>query len=104
MQSMVHNADADKQTTDPREELAVKKEIFDAILARQASRRTVLRGMAGAGAIAAMHTPGLGGISQVFAQDSLRTEILKIPGVGMGSPTDADWQKVGELCLGPTKD
>jgi multiple sugar transport system substrate-binding protein len=21
----------------------------------------------------------------------------------MGSPTDADWQKVGELCLGPTK-
>ena len=30
-------------------------------------------------------------------------EILKIPGVGKGSPTDADWQKVGELCLGATK-
>ena len=27
----------------------------------------------------------------------------KIPGVGKGSPTDADWQKVGELCLGATK-
>ena len=29
---------------------------------------------------------------------------MKIPGVGAGSPTDADWQKVGELCLGPTKE
>ena len=28
---------------------------------------------------------------------------MKIPGAGNGSPTDADWQKVGELCLGPTK-
>ena len=35
---------------------------------------------------------------------NLRKEILKIPGVGMGSPTDAEWQKVGEMCLGPTKD
>ncbi len=31
---------------------------------------------------------------------NVRAEILKIPGVGMGSPTDADWQKVGEMCLG----
>ncbi len=41
-----------------------------------------------------------------LAQDdaaALRAEILQIPGVGMGSPTDADWQKVGELTLGPTK-
>ena len=30
-------------------------------------------------------------------------QIMKIPGAGNGSPTDADWQKVGELCLGPTK-
>ena len=37
------------------------------------------------------------------AQDNLRAQILKIPGVGKGSPTDADWQKVGELCLGATK-
>ena len=28
---------------------------------------------------------------------------MKIPGAGNGSPTDADWQKVGALCLGPTK-
>ena len=38
------------------------------------------------------------------AQADLRAEILKIPGVGMGSPTDADWQKVGELCLGGTRE
>ncbi len=40
------------------------------------------------------------------AQDdaaALRAELLKIPGVGAGSPTDADWQKVGEMTLGPTK-
>jgi len=34
---------------------------------------------------------------------ALRAQILQIPGVGKGSPTDADWQKVGELCLGGTK-
>ena len=39
----------------------------------------------------------------VAAQDDVRAEILQIPGVGMGSPTDADWQAVGELTLGPTK-
>ena len=35
---------------------------------------------------------------------SVRAEILKIPGVGAGSPTDSDWQKVGEMCLGATKE
>ena len=35
---------------------------------------------------------------------SLRADILKIPGVGAGSPTDTEWQKVGEMCLGGTKD
>ena len=32
---------------------------------------------------------------RVLAQSDLRTQILQIPGVGMGSPTDADWQEVG---------
>ncbi len=35
-----------------------------------------------------------------MAQDDLRAAILQIPGVGKGPPTDADWQKVGEMCLG----
>ena len=29
--------------------------------------------------------------------------MLKIPGVGKGSPTDSDWQKVGAMCLGATR-
>ena len=45
------------------------------------------------------------GAMPAMAQDeaALRAELLQIPGVGKGSPTDADWQKVGELTLGPTK-
>jgi len=34
---------------------------------------------------------------------ALRAQLLQIPGVGKGQPTDADFQKVGELTLGPTK-
>ena len=59
---------------------------------------------AGVGALAVGTTSGLSLLArEAHAQSSLRTEILKIPGVGMGSPTDADWQKVGAMCLGATK-
>ena len=66
------------------------------------SRRAMLKGAAGAAAMAAVGAPALN-IRTAFAQDDLRAAILKIPGVGAGQPTDADWQKVGEMCLGPTK-
>jgi multiple sugar transport system substrate-binding protein len=67
-----------------------------------ASRKTVLKGVASAAALGT--TGALGGLSErALAQDDLRARILQIPGVGKGAPTDADWQKVGELCLGPTK-
>jgi multiple sugar transport system substrate-binding protein len=52
----------------------------------------------------------MGGVATGFsagpamAQSDLRAAILKIPGVGAGSPTDADWQKVGEMTLGPTRE
>ncbi len=64
------------------------------------TRRRLLQGATALGGFAAM-----GGLSALpaRAQDSLRAQILAIPGVGMGSPTDADFIKVGELCLGPTK-
>lgn len=71
------------------------------------NRRNLLRGAASVGAAAALGGVGTGITTRpVWAQDNakLRTEILKIPGVGKGSPTDADWQKVGEMCLGPTKE
>ena len=69
-----------------------------------ATRRSVLKGAASMAAVAAASTGTLGALTrQASAQDNLRAEILKIPGVGKGSPTDADWQKVGEMCLGATK-
>ena len=81
----------------------MKVEHYNAIINKQMSRRSMLQGAASVGAIAAM-----GGLipKQVSAggHSALRAEILQIPGVGAGSPTDADWQKVGDLCLGPTKE
>lgn len=82
----------------------MKVGIHELLMARQASRRSVLKGAAGAAAVLGSST-GLGGLaSSAFAQGNVRAEILKIPGVGAGSPGDADWQKVGELCLGGTKE
>ncbi|MFO1069790.1 MAG: hypothetical protein U1E14_14825 [Geminicoccaceae bacterium] len=82
----------------------MRLETYNRIQAMQASRRSLLKGGASLGVAAAMGGMGLGGLARPsFAQGDLRAEILKIPGVGVGSPTDADWQKVGELCLGPTK-
>lgn len=82
----------------------MKVGIHELLMARQASRRSVLKGAAGAAAVLGSST-GLGGLaSTAFAQGNVRAEILKIPGVGAGSPGDADWQKVGELCLGGTKE
>jgi len=79
----------------------VKVELYNQMVRGKMSRRNVLKGAASAGALAAM-----GGAVPAFAgsHSSLRAEILKVPGVGMGSPTDADWQKVGGMCLGPTKE
>ena len=87
----------------------MKLEVYNRLLQMQASRRSILKGAAGAGAVAALGSAGLVSpfspmTGKALAQDNLRAEILKIPGVGKGSPTDADWQKVGELCLGGTKE
>ena len=71
------------------------------LMAMQRSRRDVLKGAAGAAALAA--SSSILSSTPSFAEDSVVSQILKIPGAGNGSPTDADWQKVGELCLGPTK-
>jgi multiple sugar transport system substrate-binding protein len=83
----------------------MKQSLYEYAIAKsKASRRTFLKGAAGAGAVAAMS----GGLSSVatsaFGASDLRSAILKIPGVGVGSPGDADWQKVGEMCLNGTKE
>ena len=77
---------------------------YHRLMAMQASRRALLRGAAGTAGLALASGGALGALTRaVHAQDNLRAEILKIPGVGAGSPTDADWQKVGEMCLGGTR-
>ena len=83
----------------------MKVDHYKAIWRSQMSRRSVLKGAVSAGALAAVGgTLGTSFATPAFADEkSLRAAILKIPGVGNGSPTDADWQKVGEMCLGPTK-
>lgn len=80
----------------------MKLQQFETLMALQANRRTMLKGAAALSALAA--TGGVTGLApKAFAQSDLRKELLKVPGVGKGSPTDADWQKVGEMCLGATK-
>ena len=60
--------------------------------------------VAGASVIAAGSGASLGLFAKsASAASNLRSDILKVPGVGKGSPTDSDWQKVGAMCLNPTK-
>jgi multiple sugar transport system substrate-binding protein len=75
--------------------------VYEMLMAMQRSRRDVLKGVAGAAALAA--SSSVLSSTPSFAEDSVVSQIMKIPGAGNGSPTDADWQKVGALCLGPTK-
>ncbi len=78
----------------------MKVELYNYIRnAQKLNRRQVLKGMTAAGAAAMMPKLALGD-----AHSNVRADILKIPGVGAGSPTDSDWQKVGEMCLGATKE
>ena len=79
----------------------MRVEQYNAIVGRM-SRRGLLKGGVAMAAAAAM--PMAMGLRPAMAQDAaLRQQILAIPGVGAGSPTDAHWQAVGELCLGATK-
>ena len=77
--------------------------LYEQMMAMQASRRDALKGSAGAAAALATFGPLSLASSAAYAADSVIAQIMKIPGAGNGSPTDTDWQKVGELCLGPTK-
>jgi multiple sugar transport system substrate-binding protein len=82
----------------------VRIQDYNRLLGLRTNRRNVLKGAASLASVAALGATGvLGKAGSAFAQDSLRADILKIPGVGVGSPTDAEWQKVGEMTLGATK-
>ena len=79
----------------------MKVELYQAAVQATLSRRRMLQGATALTALAVM--PKVMGYGPAMAQDSLRAQILQVPGVGKGSPTDADWQKVGEMCLDSTK-
>ena len=82
----------------------MRKEVYDRLMMLQSSRRNVLKGAAAVGALAVGSSGFVGALTRpAHAQDNLRAQILQIPGIGKGQPTDADFQKVGELCLAATK-
>ncbi len=80
----------------------MKVDVYKKLMAMQASRRRVLQGAAALGATSML--PSLPNMASAASHGSLRAAILKIPGVGAGSPTDTEWQKVGDMCLGGTKE
>ncbi|MGB8816642.1 MAG: sugar ABC transporter substrate-binding protein [Rhizobiaceae bacterium] len=82
----------------------MKVGVYEQLVRMGATRRELLKGAASIAALAATSGSVFGALTTAAsAQDNVRAEILKIPGVGKGSPTDADWQKVGEMCLAATK-
>ncbi|MBX9455153.1 MAG: sugar ABC transporter substrate-binding protein [Rhizobium sp.] len=81
----------------------MKIELYQMLVNKGLTRRNLLKGAASASAFAAVGPGVMSLATPALAQENLRAEILKVPGVGAGSPTDADWQKVGEMCLGATK-
>ncbi|UCI17752.1 sugar ABC transporter substrate-binding protein [Mesorhizobium sp. B2-1-8] len=82
----------------------MRVDLYDKLVRAGATRRDILKGAASMAAIAAASGAGLGALTRpASATSELRSKILQIPGVGKGQPTDADFQKVGELCLDATK-
>ena len=81
----------------------MKIDVYDALVRQSLiSRRGLLKGataLAGAATLCGSQF----GAGSASAQENVRAQILKIPGIGKGTPTEADHIKVGELCLGPTK-
>ncbi len=75
-----------------------KRPTGDRVLRNRLSRRTVLKA---AGAATAFCATGIVGKSyrRALAQESVKDQILQIPGSGKGAPTDADMERVGELTL-----
>ena len=78
----------------------MKVDVYNQLMALQTGRRNFMKGVA---ALAAGTALGSSLAGRAMAAGNLRADILAIPGVGKGSPTDADWQKVGEMCLEATK-
>jgi multiple sugar transport system substrate-binding protein len=79
----------------------MKSQLFEQLMSNKASRRALLKGGAGLTIMSALE--GFVAPAMADSTTELRSALLQVPGVGKGAPTDADWQKVGEICLGATK-
>ena len=82
----------------------MRVDLYEKLVRAGATRRDLLKGAVSMAALAAASGAGLSALTKpAAAADDLRAKLLQIPGVGKGQPTDADFQKVGELCLEATK-
>jgi len=86
----------------------VRVHLYERMLAMKAGRRNFMKGAAALAASTALSSTFAGralAAAQPITDDekALRKAILQVPGVGKGQPTDADFQKVGEMVLGATK-
>ena len=81
----------------------IRSQLNDPLRRTRASRRQIIKVAAATGAAASFYISGVAGKSyrRSLAQDSVRAQILKIPGAGT-QPTEADMQRVGELTLQST--
>ena len=82
--------------------------LYERMLAMKAGRRNFMKGAAALAASTALSSTFAGralAAAQPITDDekALRKALLAVPGVGKGQPTDADFQKVGEMVLGATK-
>jgi len=80
----------------------MKTGFYDYVVKAGLTRRRLLQSAATVGG-AALVGGFSAGSALAGSHSSVRADILKIPGVGAGSPADADWQKVGAMCLEATK-
>ena len=80
----------------------MKTGLYDYVVKAGLTRRRLLQSAATVGG-AALVGGFSAGSALAGSHSSVRADILKIPGVGAGSPADADWQKVGAMCLEATK-
>lgn len=67
------------------------------------SNHRLLKRATALGVAAALTVGAMPALAQDDVDYELRQQMLAIPGIGAGQPTDVHWQQVGELALGPTK-
>lgn len=75
------------------------------LLRSRMNRRRMLQGAASLGAAATFGGVSTGiSVRPAWADPNFRKELMSFPGVGMGQPGDAEWQRVGEMCMGLTRE